>query len=339
MATEAYEDGNLVMAAQQFGAAVSTFRGPSVPTEHLTRALLGHAAVLNDQRRFAQASATIDEAVSILSSEVAEGRIARDVMGRARDLQGGILAEMGELERAMSCGYDAVRILGEVDSGPGASPQTRRDHGKALSNLAGLTQRVGRISEAVRLSRRAVEIFEELRLTGTLQPDDATYARVILGDARIVATASGPEPALAELNRALEELHRIAGLSAGSKRTMEPDLATALSFHSVLHRQLGDYQAALDSGQRAVESYLALADLRPAFLPDLATSLVNVANLHLDLGQAAIAVPDAQRAVHVLTKLVAEAEDTSQPVPATLTRFLARAQETLARARTSAWGG
>ena len=337
LATEAYERGNLVLASHEFATAVAIFRDPAVAHEHLTRCLLGHAAVLNDRRVFAQASAAIDEAVSILSSEVAHGAIPADVLGRARDLQGGILAEMGELERALSCGYDAVRILREADSGPTASWESRRDYGKAVSNLAGLMQRTGRIREALSLSAEAVTIFEGLQQAGLLGPGDATYGRVILGHARIMSTAAGPQGGLEQVDRAIAEFERIGRADADSMRAMAPELASAHSLRSILHAQLGDRAAAIASGIEAVKSYEELADLVPGFLPDLATSLVNLANLRLEAGQAASALEGAQRAVELLHSVLKAAGQTGTTPSASITRFLSTAEATLARARSAVW--
>lgn len=337
LATQAYERGNLVLAAHEFGSAVAAFRDPHVPQEHLTRALLGQAAALNDQRLFPQASAAIDEAVSILGTEVARGAIPADVLGRARDLQGGILAEMGELERALSCGYDAVSILEGVDSGPERSPDSRRDYARAISNLAGLLQRTGRTGEAVRLSDNAVHLFEALRRDGHLGPADATYGRVVLGNARIMATARGPQGGLAEVDRAIAEFERIGAIDADSRRAMTPELASALAFRSVLHSQLGRRAEAISSGLEAVSLYTELAELRPGFVPDLATSLLHVANLRLEAGEAATAVQVSQRAVDLLSSVLTSGEQTGTTPSASLTRFLSSAEDTLHRARAAAW--
>lgn len=337
LATQAYERGNLVLAALEFASAVSAFRDPPVSPEHLTRALLGQAAALNDQRLFPQASAAIDEAVSILGSEVASGTIPADVLGRARDLQGGILAEMGELERALSVGYDAVHILREVDSGQAASWESRRDYAKAVSNLAGLLQRMGRAREATSLSHEAVSLFESLRHEGHIGPNDATYGRVILGNARIMATAKGPEGALEQVAQAIAEFERIGDIDADSRRAMAPELASAHTLRSVLHSQLGDRDQAIASGLEAVAAYTELADLRPGFLPDLATSLVNVAKLRLEAGEAAAAVEGAQRAVGLLHSVLRGATEAGTAPSASLTRFLVSAEDTLRRARSAVW--
>jgi tetratricopeptide (TPR) repeat protein len=337
LATRAYEQGNLVLATMEFRAAVEVFRNPAVPRNHLPRTLLGLATALSDTRLFQEASAAADEAVSILRAERSADPQDQGVLGRALQVLGAITAEMGSVERALSYGYEAVSILRLADSGPDASAESHRDLGRALSNLAGLTQRTGRAEEAVAVSREAVSVLEELNAGGQLAANDATYGRVILGHARIVATAQGPEGALEQTDRALAEFARIAAADPASERAMAPELASAYGLRSVVCAQLGLLTPALASGEQAVEGYSDLVDLRPGFNPDLARSLVHLAELRLQAGLAARAVADCQRAVELLDGLLATSRGVSASV-SSLNRDLANARDLLARSRAAVWG-
>ncbi|WP_048552891.1 S1 family peptidase, partial [Nostocoides japonicum] len=210
LATVAYEAGNLVLASHEFARAADVYEKAGLD-EPLTRALLAQASVLSDARSFEAAARTIDHAVSLVRGQFGSGRLDSGVLGRALDVQAGILAEMGDLERALASQQEAWTRLRDHEREEG-TPAATRDLVRALSNLAALTQRTGRTGEAMRHSAEAVDLLATIR--DTLAPGDATAGRILLQHAQTTATVEGPEPAERWARRALEELHRTAELGA-----------------------------------------------------------------------------------------------------------------------------
>lgn len=332
--TEAYEQGNLVRANHEFGRAVAAFRSSGQPA-HIARTLLAHAAVSSDLRAFVEASRMADEAESILRSEVAQGGMDLGVLGRALDLHAGVLAEMGDLTFAMSAQYEAVKLLRDADDQQ-RSRESGRDLAKSLSNLAALMQRSGRAHEALAQSNEAVAILGELSGHDLLGSRDATYGRVLLGHARIIATTQGPDAAVEHVNRAIAGLQRVAAEGPELRRAMVPEMAAAHEFTCALLSQLGRRTEALELGVTAVSEYEDLAEWSPGFVTDLARTLAAVAALRLDLGQAPRAVQDAQRAVDLLESIETAPELDPQSVSRRADE-LRNAHGTLARAKAAVW--
>ncbi|MGH3465656.1 MAG: trypsin-like peptidase domain-containing protein [Kribbellaceae bacterium] len=338
LGTEAYERGNLVLAAHEFGEALADYSRAdpmeNMVGQHRARVLLARAAALADMRDYGAAYQCSDEGVSMLRVLVDQDEAPRDALGRALDLHAGILAEAGLQTDALSFAQEAVKIL-EKHAATTRSNESARDLAKALASNAALLERSGRIRDANRLSARAVQRFESLHQGQALPAEDASYGRALLTRARIALTAEELSTALDHVDRALAEFDRIAAAMPHGERSMAADHAAAQEFRAQCLAAAGRTEEAIRFAAEAAAEYAVLAELRPAFVIDHARSLVALAELLLGQGQSAMALRRAQLSVALLDGL--SDSDPRGTQPRQRTRLEVTAHDVLDRARAATW--
>jgi tetratricopeptide (TPR) repeat protein len=188
-----------------------------------------------------------------------------------------MLAERGETARAI----DVYR--GVLDESP-------RDV-EALQRLAAMCEEVGRVSEALALRLRELELVEDLerrlelrlahsRLTGALEEQGGRVASL----RQNLEDAPGHEPSIDELSRVLEERGKhaeLADILAGQAQKLEStarhDRAARLWF-----RVADIAERALHDPARAVAAHVRTVLMAPSN-----ESLDALARLHLDRGEPA----------------------------------------------------
>ena len=191
---------------------------------------------------------------------------------------------------------ERVRRLDQVAE---RDPTRRPDLARALLALASGHSSVGRRSDAVAPTERAVEIYEELTADDPAFLNDLARSLNNLGIR--YSEVGRRADAVAPTERAVE----IRELLAEDNPALLNDLAGSLTNLGACYREVGRRADAVAPTERAVEIRELLAEDNPALLNDLAGALTNLGACYGEVGRRADAVAPTERAVEIY-ELLAE---------------------------------
>jgi tetratricopeptide (TPR) repeat protein len=183
-------------------------------------------------------------------------------------------------------------------------------HAQAALLLGNWFMQLGRRSEALPPTQRAVDLYEQLA-----QEDPERYGADLasaLNDLGVRFYELGrTDEALPPTQRAVDLREQLA--HARPDR-FDPDLARSLINLGIRYSELGRPEEGLRPTRRAVDLYEQLARTSPVhYDADLARALINLGLRYAELGRSAEALPPVQRAVEIRERLARSRPDRYNP--------------------------
>ncbi len=173
---------------------------------------------------------------------------------------------------------------------------------RALDHYGRRLSEVDRPEEALEVTARAVQIYEQLAATNPVAYE-ADLARLLNGFSGRLAKVDRREEALEPSFRAVQMLERLSS----SSPTYKPDLAESLEGYGARLLGVGRFAEALEPSERAVRIYDGLAATGPAvYKPNLAAALGNYSAVLLAMGRRAEALEANHQAARLYESLASE---------------------------------
>lgn len=253
-------------------------------------------------------------AVELCQQLVAADRLgARNALGRSLSNHAIDLAAVGRYDEALQHAQEAIEFLPDPDS-PDFPMRAMENAGEelfggnfwaedlasAVDSYAARLDQVGRRTEALAFSWRAVGLYERLSETG-YEGNEVGWANSLDNHAARLRQIGNSAEALSFSERAVEL--RMA-LAESDRSAYLPELATSMHNHAVKLAEVGRHDEALEYSERAVSlrSELVVVN-RSAYLAELASSNTNHAMRLLRAGRHTQAVTFAGQAVDMYEEI------------------------------------
>jgi eukaryotic-like serine/threonine-protein kinase len=231
-----------------------------------------------------------------------------------RGLLANALANLGEQQRRSGAKGEAADSFGRARSLYGELMRReprRADYRQGLAELklsdANLQRDLGRLADALRLSRESYELLNGLEQA---YPDGAKYgeksARVLVNVGLLCRELGRPAEARAALEKARKSLEAMTNRHADIN-AYRVDLASVLDSLSSLGRESGRLEDLLPTQTRAVDVCRQLVDAAPsvtAYQAQLALAQFNLANLRMQLNRNAEAESGFEESRQAFERLV-----------------------------------
>lgn len=178
---------------------------------------------------------------------------------------------------------------------------------RARNDLSIYLNKIGRFEDTLQQAQKAEELARRLKAS---MSDQAEWYDLIINTVGYHGSALNNvghyEPALGKLKEAFELHHQFTEIAKEDQRRRESDLFDDLS---IVHLNLGDYEAALEAAERAEEIGRILASENPDDPRHWAKALKSRSQRLGYLGQFESALDDAENAARLYGQLAAQQPD------------------------------
>ncbi|RLC76578.1 MAG: hypothetical protein DRI61_13060, partial [Chloroflexi bacterium] len=205
----------------------------------------------------------------------------------------------------MGLGRDAAVVVADLEEALNEAKRLnlRFEKAKILLLEAEAYRRLGRVEDALDVTKEAVEVYRKLA-----REHPEAYLPYLAGSSNnlgnVLSESGRREEALEATKEAVEVYRKLV---RKHPEAYLPYLAMSLSNLGNRLSELGRREEALEATKEAVEVYRKLAREHPeAYLPYLATSLNNLGNVLSELGHREEALEVTKEAVEIRKKLARE---------------------------------